>query len=681
MLLRYIVVSVLWSLGFGASAQTPVAISDPFYPASAYWQSAENTIVTHRADLQQVIEFHQEFPPGTVIVVDQPAHYPWQLQSRDLEGDNFVFVTSETDVVVRTLQREVVPGLTRVSPLAVMVELTSGVSEESRLLIHYKRLRMPSIAYDNFNLPLLIVSPEGLQKVKGNALAISPKRAAKVIVSAPSLLSVGERFDVHLLVTDAFGNPIDHTTPTLEVMIDGVFNRRVPSGGAASLLLTGFVFTEQGVHQIDVRSAGGGVKGSSNVTYVNTNIANRIVWGDFHLHTGDGGFTAPALESRLEATHNVFTIMGRPNGVPAAEVRGSLASGGDLIILGETMQMAIASVPTDPRRLLASPSLAVEIVAGLSQYEWFGDKIAALGHRTTFFGSQTSHFSTEVRGDGKTALLVRSEENWQESLTAGNTYVVSEGKPILISTVNGSIPGSRITFSKNREIAGEVYASYALDDIELFKNGTIIDSKSFARSATSSRIQVKLTSPNHALPWDLPRNGREWIGYLKLSSGRINDIIADSYNRSDFRRIAMNPRDSRRVDFITWTHGGSSSFLLDIETDKEDLSIELVIMEGFEDMSQIPEYRSPSATRALRLAVNFNDLHGGPVVRSLESNGYSDQVEISLMSADAPKSATFRFVDGSNPLAGDYYYIRVRGVQDEMIWSSPVYVGGFDVIN
>jgi len=680
--LRYFAVLVVWTFSFGAFAQIPFDLPEPSDPASAYWLSTENNIVTNRADLQQVIEFNNEFPPGTVIVVDQPAIYPWQLQSLDPLDDNFVSVVSEADVVVRTVKREVVPGLPKVSPLAVIIELVSGTTLESRLQVNYKNFRMPSIAYDNFQLPILIVGTDGLKKVGGSALKIAPKRAAKVNVIAPSLLNVGEQFDVRLWITDAYGNPVEHVTPTLEIMIDGVFNRRVASSDTSSVLLEDFAFDEPGLHRIAVRSAGGGVTGVSDVLYVKKQAANRIIWSDFHLHDqdSDGGFTLPALESRFGATHDVFSIMGRESSVPrSAEVRRSMEQGGDLITLEDKIQMAIAPTPTDVRRLHASPFFAVEIAAGLSQYEWFGKKIAEMGHRTTFFGTQTSHYPAHVSGDAKTALLVPAGKTWRDSLEAGNTYVVSEGKPILISSVNNAIPGSRVAFSPSREITGEVYASYAIDEIELFKNGVVIDAKSFASSSNTGRIQVKLTSPSDALPWDIPRNGREWIGYLKLSGGTVNGIVADGYNRSDFRRIAINPGDSRRVDFITWTHGGSSSFLLDVATDDEELSVELVIMEGFEDMSQIPKYRAPSATRAVRLPVNVDDLINGAVFRSYDSNGYSDQIEISLVSAEAPTMAEFRFVDTGNPRAGDYYYIRVQGLQDQMIWSSPVYVGGYDV--
>ena len=682
MALRYLVVFIIWTVGFSVSAQISPDFPGPSNPASTHWLSTENTVVTHRADLQRVIEFSNEFPPGTVLVVDQPAIYPWQLQSLDSMDDNFISVVTDENVVVRTVKREVIPGLPSVSRFVVIIELVSGATLKSRLQVNYKNLRMPSIAYDNFQLPIFIASTEGLKKIDGGVLKIAPKRAAKVSITAPSLLNVGERFDVRLLVTDAYGNPVEHVTPALEIMIDGIFNRRVAPNDTSWVLLEDFVFDEPGLHRIAVRSAGGGVTGLSDVLYVKKDVANRIAWTDFHLHDqhSDGGFTSPALEARFGATHDAFSIIGRESSVPRSnEVRRSIEQGGDLITLEDDIQMAIAHTSTDVRRLQASPFVAVEIAAGHSQYEWFGKNIAKMGHRTIFFGTQSSHYSASGSGNAKTALLIPTGKNWRDSLEAGNTYVVSEGKPILISSVNNALPGSRVAFSPSREISGEVYASYAIDKIELFKNGVVIDSKSFVGSSNTGRIQVKLTSPNDAMPWDIPRNGREWIGYLKLSGGTVNGIVADGYNKSDFRRIAVNPGDSRRVDFITWTHGGSSSFLLDVESDDEEIFIDAYIKEGFEDMSQIPKYRAPSVTRAVRLSVNVDALISDAVLRAYDSNGYNDQIEISLVSAEAPRMAKFRFIDTSNPRAGDYYYIRVQGLQDQMIWSSPVYIGGFDV--
>ena len=50
-----------------------------------------------------------------------------------------------------------------------------------------------------------------------------------------------------------------------------------------------------------------------------------------------------------------------------------------------------------------------------------------------------------------------------------------------------------------------------------------------------------------------------------------------------------------------------------------------------------------------------------------------------MLDRKLPKSYEFRFVDATDVSVGDYYYVRIVGQEDEMIWSSPVHVGGFDV--
>ena len=50
-----------------------------------------------------------------------------------------------------------------------------------------------------------------------------------------------------------------------------------------------------------------------------------------------------------------------------------------------------------------------------------------------------------------------------------------------------------------------------------------------------------------------------------------------------------------------------------------------------------------------------------------------------MLDRKLPKSYEFRFVDATDVSAGDYYYVRIVGQEDETIWSSPVHVGGFDV--
>ena len=59
-------------------------------------------------------------------------------------------------------------------------------------------------------------------------------------------------------------------------------------------------------------------------------------------------------------------------------------------------------------------------------------------------------------------------------------------------------------------------------------------------------------------------------------------------------------------------------------------------------------------------------------------DGYSDTVTFELVKKQVANSADFSFTDQRPFGEGDYYYIRVTQMDDEMAWSSPVWVGGFD---
>ena len=639
-------------------------------------------VVSSETEIIQWVDVKSYTPAGTLLIVDQPAYYPWQLQSLRPNAENYVSVDADVDVNVRTLRRENIPGLNNGSPLVVIVELLSEMSPGQSMAIRYSRLRVPSISYDAFSLPLLISVDDGFQIIPVSRFALMPGPASSALVSTPAIVRPGEPFDAHIRVTDEAGNPISGPTPTLEVILDGVFTRRLQGGQGAELLVNNLVFSENGVHRITVRSAGGSVKGSSDVILV-SDINQKILWTDLHLHGSDdvyrSGFSDAAVKNRQTGVLDLLTIIDSPESTlgGSTELIRPLERGGNVLRLYSGLQVAMADVPTDHRRLNPVSPIFAEILSGQSHYEWLGLKISNLGYKAAFVGSQTSHIPGASFGQGKTALLLSDNEPWIDALSTGNTYVVSEGKPVLLLTVNGVAPGGRVPYSERREITGEIYASFGLDKIELLRNGVVIDEIKPGDISESNIVQIKLSSPNYPKDWDLPRNGREWIGYLRAPGGQFRDITSPKIGV--MHDIAINPADPSRVDFITWTHGGSRSFLVEISLKDDEVPLELSIMKGFEDIAYVPQYRPPSSTPAIRQLFTFDDLRSGGWSRSFETYGYNDVVEISMLDRKLPKSYEFRFVDATDVSVGDYYYVRIVGQEDEMIWSSPVHVGGFDV--
>ena len=642
----------------------------------------DRVIISSQLDITQWVEVARPLPAGTIIAVEHPSFYSGQFQSLDSSQDNFISVESDASFVVKTLRRNVLPGLDVGNNFLVVVEITSEMFSGQRLGIRYSRLRIPSISYDKFSLPLQVSAGDRFFPVDVDSFPIAPGPAKRLVVSAPSIIHIGKSFDAHVVVVDESGNPTNRAIPGLEILIDGKFSKRLERTDEPKLLISDLMFEKEGLHRIDVRSSGGSLRGRSNLIYAAGYDAPNIFWSDFHLHMNGhetkGGFSAEFLQERHKASLDVISIPGSKisSTIASSEFHRPLAEGGNMILLDEKYQIALADVPLDHRRLNARYPILAEIIAGRSQYEWLGIRLADLGYKVSFVGSQSSHLTGTPNRHAKSAMLVRVGEDWQTALNEGRTYVVSEGRPILLVKVNNAHAGMRIPYSSRRQIEGEVHATYGIHTIELLKNGVVIGSKKPGLAASSNVIQIQMSSPNKPLVWDLPRNGREWIGYLKSSKGRITDVSTKHYG--DMHNMASTA-DSSRLDFITWTHGGSRSFLVEVDTEEPKALFELALMAGFEDSRIQPGYRGSTQTPAIRQLFSLDQLESNAITRTIETFGYYDQVKISLLDKKLPTSQDFEFVDSTNMRPGDYYYVRITGVEDERVWSSPVYVGGFDV--
>ena len=207
------------------------------------------------------------------------------------------------------------------------------------------------------------------------------------------------------------------------------------------------------------------------------------------------------------------------------------------------------------------------------------------------------------------------------------------------------------------------------------KNGVVVDQRFPGEVVDSDRVKVTLTSPSAPLSqWMMPRPGREWIGYLKIGGATVSTIEAEHFQDDDRNNIAVNPTDPGRVDFIAWTHGSAISFVVTskvVDTSaSEDVTLELHIMAGS---------TTSGGTPAIRQFSSLDQLRDGAMKRSFEASGHTDLVELTLLNRSPVSSYGFSFRDMTTPRAGDYYYVRVHGAEDQLVWSSPVFAGGFDV--
>ena len=68
----------------------------------------------------------------------------------------------------------------------------------------------------------------------------------------------------------------------------------------------------------------------------------------------------------------------------------------------------------------------------------------------------------------------------------------------------------------------------------------------------------------------------------------------------------------------------------------------------------------------------------GQLELTLPIAGYPDDgITLRRIIRDGARDIEFSYTDETEPGEGDYYYVRVRQVNDAMAWSSPIWVGGY----
>ena len=494
-----------------------------------------------------------------------------------------------------------------------------------------------------------------------------------------------------------------------EVLVNGIFHSRIPASDENHHELQAIRFESKGDHRIDIKSSGGGLSGKSN-PFVVQYSEQKIYWGDLHVHTnlGEGNadpeyladldFIVPAVHTRYLTGDN-WTGISRPKAWLWGD---SLKTGGYHLAITDAepvpvnyqrelmrqlkvednLLVALADIPADDRYLDNQLTRLVEIVAGDSHFEWYANRLMAQGYRLGFTASSHSHLLplSDTRQNALTAVIVNEGESYLDALKQGRTYITTGERIYLDVNVNGADPGSRIEMADRRTISGKVKGTGAIDKIELIKNGQVIDSVDVAGDRDSHTLKVSFYSASEPAKSqrDLPRNGREWIGYLRAGDSPIVDISAPGFRNASRQAIALNPNEENRLDFITWTRGNRSSFLVDVNTEDEDLVFELNLSGGHEDIDIVPLTRPASPIPLSRQMVSLFSLKEETIVRTVSVNGYSDKVSFELVDRKADDEIEFEFRDRSPPRQGDYYYVRVLQLDDQMAWSSPVFVGGYD---
>jgi hypothetical protein len=314
-------------------------------------------------------------------------------------------------------------------------------------------LRVPTASGDELTLPVfvdLFADGDLLTPAWPSWSVVGRRECRFVNAIVPSAVRPGEPFTLAVRSEDAFKNPVSGGAPAYEVRLGERLVARLEADGPAVSLVENLTIEEPGAHRFEIRAPEIGVAGRSNPVVVDADLADRILWGDTHGHTGLAeGTGSPEAYYRfgrdvarvdfltlsehdvwvdarewqvIADTTEAFLDPGRFTTIFGYEWTASSLNGGhhNVYFRGtrgsepapqqwtmnlqqlygalrqnhrteDVLIIPHAHMPGDWRENDAAMERAVEITSGHGSWEWFGNRYLRNGFRVGFVGSSDNH--------------------------------------------------------------------------------------------------------------------------------------------------------------------------------------------------------------------------------------------------------------------------------------------------
>lgn len=260
-----------------------------------------------------------------------------------------------------------------------------------------------------------------------------------------------------------------------------------------------------------------------------------------------------------------------------------------------------------------------------------------------------------------------------EAIRARRTYAATGDRIVLDVKINGQSMGSEVSGERDRQIDVRVESQDAMAMIELVRNGKVIE-RYFPEDHVEGR---PVSLPGRAKcrlqygwgPWAALNMGRicHWDMTVRIEGGKFRRALG-CFQSAPFDESL---RDRLRVVSEREIHLESNTTRE--ECFAEDPTKSLVVeLEGGPEAVLSVQLRKPvEQTVRARLA----DLIEDNVV-TFTGVFTSESYIIHRLVGPGEYAANIRWHDRRDPSSGsDYYYVRVRQHNDQLAWSSPIWVG------
>ncbi len=336
----------------------------------------------------------------------------------------------------------------------------------------------------------------------------------------------------------------------------------------------------------------------------------------------------------------------------------------------------------------------VEIMSQHGNFEWFGRMYLNHGHQIGFVAASDNHLSQPGYSAPKSTSLAqrgglgavlapqKTRDEIFDAMKSLKVYATTGERMIVEFALNGIGMGQRAPFSTTRSISGRVIGTAPIDTITLLKNDQEIWQQDYLtpqadRSRGEDSFLLSFASPSDPHhPGDNPRGWRIWRGTVEILNASLSRATGSDFHNHATQSLRIDSDNANLIHFATLSRGDASSIALDLADVKRSTQIRINLESARETGGAPPLYRPPKVLEAAEILLAVRDLERGRTQQVLRVDDYEDTVTLRRVISDGEMDVSFTFED-EGERQGDYYFIRVKQVNDSLAWSSPIWVGGY----
>jgi hypothetical protein len=340
----------------------------------------------------------------------------------------------------------------------------------------------------------------------------------------------------------------------------------------------------------------------------------------------------------------------------------------------------------------------VEIYSMHGSFEWFGRRFLNRGYHTGLIAASDDHTGhpgnnpvMKSQRGGLAAVFAETRTRVEifDGLTARRAYGSSGARIYLTTEVAGAPMGSDVVIDRPHapaiEISGFVSGTAPLAGITAVLNGEEaheINLLAGSEAGEPRRAAIRLAVTNDSDPGGPPGVVRPpldkafWWGRIMLGETPIAEITPLGIDgpTDSFRQVS-----DRRIDFSCVVTGDQDGVLIELEewVPEDTLTVEVFSADrltGDDERWPQPLWGERALTKVAAHWVSLAELDRGAQLRPIDDR---NRLLVERVAAEVTNSREFSFTltEGVRPDTENHVYVRVRQIDDQVAWSSPVWVG------